>query len=257
MALISEVYSFIDEFAPFSTAMEWDNCGLLVRAEQKRAEKILLALDITVPVAEEARKLGAGLVVSHHPVIFAPIRRICCEDPVYRLVRYGISAICAHTNLDLARGGVNDCLAHRLQLRDVEPLGPVDDNMLSLGRIGTLSVPAPAEIALQFVRKNLGTGGLRYVPGPEIITRVAVGGGACAELLPRAAELHADLFLTSDVKHHELLLAQALGIALVDAGHYCTERVVLEPLAQRLRERFPDTEILLSAVEADPVRYLE
>lgn len=257
MAVISEVYHYIDEFAPFSTAMAWDNCGLLVRAESKNTEKILVALDITVPVAEEARKLGAGLIISHHPVIFTPVTRVSCNDPLYRLVRYGISAICAHTNLDLARGGVNDCLARQLQLQDVEPLGPPDDSLLSLGRIGMLAVGAPMEIALQYIRKNLGASGLRYVTGPETIRRVAVGGGACAELLPRAAQLGAQLFITSDVKHHEYLLAQALGIGLVDAGHYCTERVVLAPLAEGLRQRFPDTEILLSAVEADPVRYLE
>ena len=256
MANIQEVSDFINDFAPFSTALPWDNCGLLVRAEAASVEKILVALDITCPVVNEAHALGAGLIVSHHPVIFTPAKQLSFTDPLYCLAHYGISAICAHTNLDLARGGVNDSLARQLQLQDIEPLGELDANLLSLGRIGTLSVEAPSEIFLNYVKKNLGAAGLRFVPGPEIIRRVAVGGGSCGDLLPRAAQLGADAFITSDVKHHELLLARTLGIALVDAGHYCTERVMLEPLLRCLCERFEDTEIILSSVEADPVHYI-
>ena len=119
MATVREIYQYLDGLAPFSLQMEFDNAGFLVGRGERAVSKILVSLDITEEVAEEAAELGAELIVSHHPVIFRPLKKLEQGSVVWELARAGISAICAHTNLDKARGGVNDCLAAALGLEQV------------------------------------------------------------------------------------------------------------------------------------------
>ena len=117
MNTVGEIYRFIDEIAPFHTAMDFDNVGLLVGDEKQAVDRALVALDITPAVVEEASACGAQLIVSHHPVIFTPLRRLTAGSPPFLLAQKGISAICAHTNLDLAAGGVNTCLGEALGMK--------------------------------------------------------------------------------------------------------------------------------------------
>lgn len=118
---LQQICRFMEQWAPPALAEEWDNPGLLVDAGSL-VRRVLVTLDITPAVVEEAHRLGCQLVVSHHPVIFKPVRRLQSADAAFLLARYGISALCAHTNLDAAEGGVNDVLAGLLELEDVQPL---------------------------------------------------------------------------------------------------------------------------------------
>lgn len=256
MSTVKEIYDWIDSIAPFAAAGSWDNSGLLVETGEPEIDRVLLALDITGEVAREAQEIGAQLIVAHHPVIFHPLRSLHPGQPAYWLVRYGINAICAHTNLDVAVGGVNDALAQRLGLRRLEPLEAPGASGLSLGRIGELERPVDAGAYPELVKRALGCGGLKYVPRSGEIRRVAVCGGAGADLIYRARELGADALVTADSKHNLLLDAAAMGLMLIDAGHACTERVVLEPLAERLRAAFPKVECCLSRCAADPAQYI-
>ncbi len=122
MTTAGDIYRYIDAFAPFSSAMDFDNPGLLVGGPQTPVTAAVVALDITPEVVEEAAGLGAELIISHHPVIFHPLKRLEAESAPYLLASRGIAAICAHTNYDMAPGGVNDCLAAALGLRSVRPL---------------------------------------------------------------------------------------------------------------------------------------
>ena len=119
MTCVRDVYAYIDSLAPFATAMEFDNAGLLVGSGKENVTKGLLSLDITPQAVERAEEIGAQLIVSHHPVIFSPLRRLSPESVPYRLVKSGIAAICAHTNLDMAALGANYCLAERLSLQNI------------------------------------------------------------------------------------------------------------------------------------------
>lgn len=237
--LVSDVFSFLDELAPFSYAMDFDNSGLLIGDPSQPVQKILVALDCTPSVIRAAEESGAQLIVTHHPVIFDPIKSVTAGSIPYRLASAGISVICAHTNLDLARDGVNDHLAHRLGLGCLEGLTPIactgrDKTPVTeyLGRISFLPSPMEPWDFARFVKERLGAS-VRFTPGCRPVRRVAVCGGAGADCLSDAIQAGADALVTSEVKHHIFLLAAQQGITLVDAGHFHTEDVVVEPLAQR------------------------
>lgn len=249
-----EIYDEIDRFAPFDTAMSFDNPGLLVGTRDQIVEKALIALDITPAVIREAVRCGASLIVSHHPVIFDPLKSVPSSHPVYLLAKHRLTAICAHTNLDMAEGGVNTCLAQTIGLQNCHPFAWYNQSPEAL--IGVLpSAMTTAEFAAH-VRRRLG-GGVQWVDTDRPIRTVAVCGGSGGDLVAQAAQAGADAFVTGEVRHHQLLQAQSLRLALVVAGHHCTEQVVLEPLRRRLADAFPAAQFMCAESSADPVRYLD
>ena len=255
MATVREIYQYLDGLAPFSLQMEFDNAGFLVGRGERAVSKILVSLDITEEVAEEAAELGAELIVSHHPVIFRPAKSVTDGDPDGRvllaLAEHRIAAICAHTNLDAVAGGVNDALAQKLGLVQSEQLHQdgVDGSGRpdGIGRVGsTTGAPMYAPAFAAFVKEALGANGVRYVDARRPVRRVAVGGGACADLLRDALALGCDTFVTADVKYDQFLEAKALGITLMDAGHYATEQVVCPKIVEYLARCFPALEVRMS-----------
>lgn len=256
MAAVKDVFEFLDSIAAFDTQMDFDNAGFLVGRSDRQVKRLLVSLDITEEVAEEAGALGAELIVSHHPVIFHPARSITDRDPVGRtllaLTEKGIAAICAHTNLDASVGGVNDALAARLGLSDTVVLEPSGTDRLGrpigIGRAGSAAADAPTSTAeyAAFVKLALGANGVRYVDAGRPVRRVAVGGGACGDMGHLALALGCDTFVTSDVKYNQFLDARDMGLNLIDAGHYPTENVICPILADALREAFPELEITLT-----------
>ena len=254
MVSVQEIYRWLDTWAPFATQLGFDNAGLLVGSDGQQVQKIGLALDITAGTAAQAAAQGCELVVSHHPVIFTPLRALSGDTPAYRLARAGIAAICAHTNLDAAAGGVNDALAAALGLTDCVPLAdPGTPAKPPLARMGGCSPCTAGELALH-VKAALGCGGVKYVPCGGEITRVAVCGGAGGDFIAPAAQAGAQALVTGECRHHERLLAEQLGLSVIEAGHFCTERVVLPVLQDRLRAAFPAVEVLLLE-EEDCARY--
>jgi len=256
MATVREIYSYVDRLAPFATQMDFDNAGFLVGRGDRRADRVLVALDITGPVVREAEELGCQLILSHHPVIFHPARSITDETVTGRvllaLTEHKIAAICAHTNLDAAAGGVNSCLAEALGLTGVGQLHQdgVDDQgrPYGIGRVGLAHRPGlTAGEYAAYVKERLSAASVRFADGGRPVTKVAVGGGSCGSMLAEAVAAGCDTFVTADVKYDQYLEAKALGVTLMDAGHYATENVVCAPLVRALAGQFPGTEFLLSA----------
>lgn len=255
MTTVREIESFLYGWAPRELAESWDNVGLLVGDPEAAVERVLVALDITPQVAEEALEHGCQLIVAHHPVMncaWHPVQTVRADDRQGRtltaLLRGGVAAICMHTNLDAAEGGVNDQLAWALGLTDTIPL-----NEQKIGRIGTLSCEKPLEQFLHDVVKSLGCRGLRYRSGGRPVRRVAVGGGACGEYIPQALAQGCDTFVTSDLRYNDFLDTQ--GLNLIDAGHFPTEDVVCAEVVRRLQKAFPDIRVSKSAVHHDAVQY--
>lgn len=261
MAQVKDIHQFIDQLAPFSIQEGFDNAGFLVGRNSQEVTRVLTALDITVPVIREAEEMRAQLIVAHHPVIFHPLKGVTDTDPVGErvllLAEKGIAAICAHTNLDAVAGGVNDCLARALGLVDIGQLAQAGEDdqgrPYGIGRVGIWKrrdlIYAPDFAS--FVKEQLNAPCVRYHDAGRPISRVAVGGGSCGSMLADAVAAGCDTFVTADVKHDVFLDAAQLGINLLDAGHFATEDVVMEPLTQALLEAFPSLDIRRSAVHKE------
>lgn len=255
MTSVGEVLAFLQEKAPFELQEGFDNAGFLVGRAGGQVSKILVSLDITEQVVEEAAELGAQLIVSHHPVIFGGVQAVTDQTVTGRvllgLTEKGIAAICAHTNLDAAHGGVNGCLARTLELTDIGQLcqAGVDGKgrPYGIGRVGTAHQPGlSAARYAAYVKGRLGSASVRFVDGGRPVQKVAVGGGACGSMMEDALAQGCDTFVTADLKYNQFLDAKALGLNLMDAGHFPTEHVVCAPLVRRLSEAFPDVEMCLA-----------
>lgn len=260
---VGEVFSFLQEKAPFELQEGFDNAGFLVGRKAAQVSKILVALDITEPVVEEAAELGAQLIVAHHPVIFGGANSVTDQTVTGRIVlslaEHGIAAICAHTNLDAVEGGVNDALALRLGLTGIEQLkqAGVDGQgrPYGIGRVGHVTEQTLYDFAMG-VKRLLGANGLRLVDGGRPVHKVAVGGGACGDMMEDAIALGCDTFVTSDVKYHQFLEAKSQGLNLIDAGHFPTEDVVCPVLQDWLSQRFPQVAVSISARHHEVFSYL-
>ena len=244
---VQQVLEEMRRIAPPELAESWDNVGLLVDAGRP-VDAILTTLDITAPVVEEAVKSGCSLIVSHHPVIFDPIKRITADDLPALLLKGGVSAICMHTNLDAAPGGVNDTLAELLGMRDTVPFAD------GCGRIGTVDATTARELA-ELCKKTLGPG-VRYVEAGHPVLRLAEVSGAGGSYWKEALDLGADCLVTGEANHHAACDAKRLGMGLVAAGHWATERPIAGVLARRLKEAFPEVPVTVSQADKDPFTYL-
>lgn len=259
MTTVADILAFVETLAPRYMQYEWDNTGLLCGSRSQEVKKILVVLDPFEEVCREAKEYGADLLLTHHPLIFDAPKAICDESDMGRaimlLIQNGISAVNAHTNLDCAPGGINDTLAAILGLQNIEIVDPKGTHVpYGLLRIGNVpQQPLPAFLA--HVKERLGCEGLRYADGGRPVSRVAVGGGSCGSDLPDAAKAGCDTFVTADVKYNQFHDAQAMGINLIDAGHFCTENPIVPVLAEKIAAAFPEIEVKISQTHKDCVKF--
>ena len=246
---VQEILRELKAFAPPELACNWDNVGLLVDAGRP-VSRVLTALDITADVGREAAAQSCELIVSHHPVIFDPLKRIAADDVPALLLQNGISAICMHTNLDAAPGGVNDTLADTLGMAREGRREFAD----GCGRIGTVPATTATELA-RFCAATLHSG-VKYVDSPRPVTCLAEVSGAGGSYLQQAIDEGADCLVTGEAAHHIALLAKQKGVGLVVAGHWGTEQAVADVLAARLTAAFPGLTAVHAAADTDPYAYL-
>ena len=247
---IQEFAAALERIAPRELAAEFDNPGLLVEPDHDEIHRVLVALDCTKAVAEEAAQWGADLVLTHHPLFFHPVKHMAYSDPATTaaciLLRHGIGLFAAHTNLDAAHGGVNDTLCELLGVRDTIPFDE------GIGRVGTIKEPESLE---QFSRRVEALLGLKPSVSGDLarqIRRVAVLGGSGGSSIAPAVQESADVLLTGEVKHSDAIDAATMGIALVVGGHYETECVILPPLINRLQNECFGVQYQLSRVDGSP-----
>lgn len=247
MTTVKDILNYTETFAPISTAADFDNCGILVGSKEAQVTKVLVSLDITTAVAEEAKNIGADLIISHHPVIFSPLKKLSTDSVPYLLAQYGITALCLHTNLDIAEDdGVNICLAKALCLSDIR-LFPEDFVCL-----GELSEPMDTKDFAQFVKDTLKANSVMYTEGSKPIKTVGMCSGSGGDMYHSAVSLGADVFLTGEAKHHEYLEAAETGIPMVVAGHFFTEDIAMLPLKCKLADKFPQVEFIMSSSSKNP-----
>ena len=233
-----ELYTLISEKIPSSLSEIWDNDGLMCCPNPEREVRhILFALDVTDAVLEHALSVGADVIVSHHPLVFAKLSSLTTDNPVggrlIRLVQAGVSVFSFHTRFDRVTGGVNDALARELGLADVSVLGEGD---ASLGRIGTLKVPVTLAEFAEHVKRTLGVPFVGAWDAERPVRRVAVVGGEGKDFIGAACEAGADTYLSGRLGYHVM---QDSSINLMEAGHYFTERPALMMLEALVRELLP------------------
>ena len=258
MPTVREIESALWRLAPREGAMEWDNVGQLLGDPEASVEKVCVALDITEAVADEAIAAGCQMILSHHPIMnckWLPVQTVRSDTPqghlLMKLLTHDVAAICMHTNLDVAKGGVNDCLVQALELVDPGPLGDPE----GLCRMGTLQSPMPLQDFARKVCHDLKANGVRFSGCGRPVYRVAVGGGACGDYIHAAIAAGCDTFVTADLSYHQFLDAEGMGVNLIDAGHFPTEDPVCARLSAYLTEQFPELTVFKSASHREAVQY--
>jgi len=257
MIKVNDVYEYLKSIAPLEMATENDNVGFLVGTGGTGVSKVLICLDITDAVISEALEVGAELIVAHHPVFFS-LKTVTDTDitgkRIVRMLSGGISAICMHTNLDAARGGVNDALAITVGIadknREAEFLSDSEKlasgEVVSLGRVGHLKKACAMSDYLETLKKALNVNGIRYYDSGRSVHKVAISSGAGGGEWDNAVKSGCDTFITADIKYHMFLEAKELGINIIDGGHFSTENVIVDVLAEKIEKTFPALKTIVS-----------
>ena len=261
MTTVADILNYIETIAPPYMKEDWDNVGLNCGRMDRQVTKILVALDPFEAACLEAKEFGAELLVTHHALLWKP-GFLTDQDTQGKntlfLIENGIAHINAHTNLDLAPGGINDVLAATLGLQNIEVINPIgtdsEGRPYGLLRSGTVEEQS-LEAFLATVKKALHCDGLRYVDGGRPVRKAAVGGGSCADEMFEALEAGCDTFVTSDVKYNQFRTAYENGLNLIDAGHFHTENPTMPLLAAKLQAAFPDVEVRISENHRDCMKF--
>ena len=245
MVKISNIYDFLKEKAPLELCESWDNSGMLINANSE-TDKILLTLDVTDEVINEAIEKGCQLIISHHPIIFKPLKTLSSNDIVFKLIQNNISVISMHTNLDATENGVNDVLAQILGLKNIEVFA-------NIGRKGEVEATS-VKIFVNKVAKILNTK-LKYTLPEKEIKSIAVIGGSAGGYWKNALIEGVDLFLTGAASHHDALDAIHENMPIIIAGHWNTEVIILKSLKKELETKFSNIAFIISS-QKDPFEYI-
>lgn len=231
----------LEAWAPLSFAEEWDNCGLQVGRRDKVVRKVMVALTPGEAAIQAAVDADVDMLLTHHPMIFKPTKSVTTDtvlgQSIMKLIQHDINLYCAHTNLDMAVGGVNDVLAKALNLQDIEILENVTEDY-GIGRVGDLAEPITLQAFLAQTAKQLACNHLAYQGDlNRTVQRVALCGGSGISYLHAAKKAGADVYVTGDMKYHDAQLASELGICVVDAGHFGTEKHIVKTLAEFVKKQ--------------------
>ncbi len=257
---VGDVYDYLNTYAPFRLQDGFDNSGLLVGNRGSEIYRIAVCLDITNDIVDECERVGAQLIVSHHPVIFSRIHSLDENSPVYRLIKYNIAAICAHTNVDMVRGGISDVMYDLMGFGDPKNSPVLDvihpDKNIGYGRIAYLDFEINADGLAETAKKAFNCKSVKYCDGGKSIKSVALSSGAGTDEVYNCIKMGIDAIVTGDVKHHAFVDARNAGVTVVDAGHYATENIIVSVLIRKLAAHFPDAEIFEPASNAEVCRYI-
>lgn len=267
--LLNTILSTLEYLAPLAYAEPRDNVGLLAGDPDQELSRVMLTIDMTRSVVDEALSQQCQLVVAYHPPIFEGLKRIDARSSLGVALRQGLAIYSPHTALDAASGGTNDVLADCLGLEQRQALRPIKADLLAqtlgktpsrdavvgMGRLGVMA-PLPVPVFAAHVKARLGLEQV-LIAGPTqgTISKVAVAAGAAGDLLKAAIRLGAEAVVCGELRHHDALAAAAAGVTVICARHSMSERQALQPLATRLRDRHSGLSVLLSQQDADPFRF--
>ena len=255
---VRDIIQVIEDFAPLSIQEGWDNSGLCVGSPEDEVTSVLLALDCTPELVDEAVACGADMIVTHHPLIFSGLKKISPEnmvgDAVIKAIKAGVNIYAAHTNADKVLEGVSGAMAAKLGLADVEVLD-MDGEGTGLGAVGNLPEPMTAEQAIAFVKEKFCLKSMKASrPIEGMISRVAMCGGSGGSLIGAARKAGAQLYISGDISYHNFFTPE--GFMIMDIGHYESEIEIVEILFSLLRKNFPTFAVRITQnLNSNPIYY--
>lgn len=255
---VRDIIQIIEDFAPLSIQEGWDNSGLCVGSPEDEATSVLLGLDCTEQLVDEAIECGADLIITHHPLIFSGLKKISPDDQigaaVIKAVRAGISIYAAHTNADKVIAGVSGAMAARLGLKDVEILEE-DGDGTGLGVVGNLPEPVSAEEATALVKERFSLKMVKTsAPVGCKISRIAMCGGSGSSLIESARRSKAQLYISGDISYHHFFTPK--GFMIMDIGHYESEIEIVDILFSLIKKNFPTFAVRITQnINSNPIYY--
>ena len=255
---VKDVTKIIEEFAPLSVQESWDNSGLCIGSPDAAVTSVLLGLDCTPELVDEAIGCGADMIVTHHPLIFSGLKKISPEDQVgaavIKAVKAGISIYAAHTSADKVIAGVSGAMAAKLGLRNVSILDE-DGEGTGLGVVGDLPQPLSADEAVTLVKDRFGLKMMKASrPVEGKISRVAMCGGSGSSLIKAAMSSGAQLYISGDISYHNFFTRE--GFMIMDIGHYESEIEIVDILFSLLRKNFPTFAVRITQnIYSNPIFY--
>jgi dinuclear metal center YbgI/SA1388 family protein len=260
MIKANDIIQKIEELAPLTLSEQWDNSGLQIGSREKQVKNLMVSLDITPEIIEEAINSRIDMILTHHPLIFNPINKITSDNVTGRillkLISNDISVYSSHTCLDIAPNGLNDLFASLIGLRQTTILEEVEkdikhvknvDGGVGMGRIGVLEKETTLENLMNLIKKELNITDLRYTGSKkDVVKSVAICTGSGGSLIPACIEKKADVFITGDLKYHEALTAMFNGLNLIDAGHYETEIIMVRYITDYIKESFGALNVIMA-----------
>lgn len=260
MYTIKDIIAPIEELAPLSIQETYDNSGLLCGAETQSVKSVLLCVDITEEIVDEAVSLGCDLIISHHPLIFKGIKNLIPDNYINRCIvkalKNDIGIYSAHTNMDLSASGASGRMADKIGLCERRYISEHRTENYGYGIIGHLPAPEDSLRFLERIKSVFGCKGIRHTRiHKKEISHIAVCGGAGAFLIPDAIAKKADIFLSGDFKYHDFFLAEN-RIILADIGHYESEQYTKDIFYELIRKKFPKFAVRFSSFNTNPVNYL-
>ena len=255
---VRDIIKVIEDFAPLSVQESWDNSGLCVGSPEDEVNGVLIALDCTPELVDEAVACGADLIVTHHPLIFSGLKKISPETQVGRAVikavKAGVSIYAAHTSADKVLSGVSGDMARKLGLADVEILQK-DGEDIGLGVVGNLPHPMKSEDVVRFVKERFGLKVAKVSrPLDEPVSRVAMCGGSGGSLIGEARRSGAQLYISGDISYHNFFAED--GFMIMDIGHYESEIGIVDILFSLIKKNFPTFAVRITQnINSNPIYY--
>ena len=255
---VKDIIKVIEDFAPLSIQEGWDNSGLCVGSPEDEVTSVLLALDCTPELVDEAVSCGADMIVTHHPLIFSGLKKISPDDmvgeAVIKAIRAGISIYAAHTSADKVLEGVSGAMAAKLGLVNVTVLDE-DGEGTGLGAVGDLPQPMTAEQAVALVKDRFALKAMKTSrPSDGMISRVAMCGGSGGSLIKAARKAGAQLYISGDISYHNFFTSD--GFMIMDIGHYESEIEIVDILFSLIKKNFPTFAVRITQnINSNPIYY--
>lgn len=261
MKKVKEIIEVMETLAPTFLKEDFDNVGLMVGDREKEVKKVLVALDCTLKVVQEAKDNNVDLIITHHPLIFRRPNNITTDTlqgkKIIELIKNNISLYSSHTNLDSAKKGLNDSIPGLLGYDTSEILETNKrDSEAGLGRLVKLEKATTLEDIINKVKATFNINNLRVVKGKDEVNKIAIINGSGQDFIGRAISKGADCIITGDTTYHFASDYKEMGINIIDVGHFASEQIVFFNVMKNIIDKFNDVEFILSKVEEDPYTFL-